>query len=92
MPAPDINLVTAWARIDGDLYAAVLPTMIDSATALASHETGVDYTVEEMPKAVQQWVAAMVSFWVNNPDAASDQRLEPSPFLARQLDPYRKYL
>lgn len=91
MPAPDINLIKIWARIDGTEFDALLPTMIASATVVASHETGVDYTVEAMPEAVQQWCAANVSYWINHPEAASERRADPSPFLAGLLDPYRTY-
>ena len=91
MPAPELSFVKPWCSIDGDAFDSVLPTMIASATALASHETGVDYTVEVMPEAVQQWVAANVGFWIDNKNAGSDKKLEPSPFLAGLLDPYRLY-
>lgn len=91
MPAPDIALVKAWARIDGTEFDAILPTMIASATAVASHETGVDYTIEDMPESVEQWCAATVSYWINHPDAASEKRTDPSPFLAGLLDPYRTW-
>lgn len=91
MAAPDTALVKTWCRIDGDEVDAILPTMIASATALASHECGVDYTTVAMPEAVQQWVAANVSYWFDFPAAASDKKVDPSPFLARLLDPYRTY-
>lgn len=91
MAAPEIALVKAWSRIDGAEFDAILPTMITAATALASHETGVDYTVAAMPAAVQQWACAQVSYWIDNPGAASDRTMDPSPFLARLLDPYRTY-
>lgn len=91
MAAPDLSLVKAWCRIDGTEFDAILPTMIASAASLASHETGVDYTTATMPEAVQQWVCANVSYWINNSDAASDKRADPSPFLAGLLDPYRTF-
>lgn len=91
MAAPDIDLIKAWVRIDGTEFDATLPLMIASATSLASHECGVDYTVEDMPESVQQWVAATVSYWVNNPDAATDRKTEVSPFLSGLLDPHRTY-
>lgn len=91
MPAPDTALVKAWCRIDGNEFDSILPLMIDSATAIASHETGVDYTVEAMPDAVQQWVSANVSYWIENPNAANDKKADPSPFLSSLLDPYRTY-
>lgn len=91
MPVPETALIKAWARIDGTEFDAVLPTMIASAMAVASHETGVDYAIEAMPEAVQHWCAATVSYWVNNPAAASERRADPSPFLAGLLDPYRTY-
>lgn len=89
MPAPAIDFVKAWGRIDGDEFDTILPTLIASATALASHETGVDYGTEIMPEPVQHWVTANVSYWVKNPDAALDRTMNPSPFLDRLLDPYR---
>lgn len=91
MPAPSLDLVKTWARIDGTAFDAILPTLVDAATAVASHETGHDYTVEDMPAPVTQWVAATVSYWIANPDAAAERAHEPSPFLARLLDPYRTY-
>jgi len=89
--APDNALVKTWCRIDGTEYDAILPTMISSATAMASHETGVDYLTVAMPAAVQQWVCAQVSYWIDNPAAASERKSDPSPFLAGLLDPYRTY-
>jgi len=89
--APSTSLVKTWCRIDGTEYDSLLPVMIAAATALASHETGVDYTTTTMPDAVQQWVAANVSYWINNPDAASAKRADPAPMLASLLDPYRTY-
>lgn len=86
MPAPDSSLVKAWCRID-DQFDEILPMMIESATLLASHATGHDYAAEEMPTPVQQWVAANVAHWIENPAAASDR----SPILPGLLDPFRTY-
>lgn len=91
MAAPETALIKTWCRIDGDEFDAILPTMITSATALASHETGVDYSSETMPASVQQWVAANVSYWIRNPDAASSGKVDPAPFLCALLDPHRLY-
>lgn len=91
MAAPETALIKTWARIDGTEFDSILPLMIASATALASHETGVDYTVATMPESVQQWCAATIAYWVNNPDAANERRPDPSPFLSGLLDPYRLY-
>lgn len=91
MAAPDSDLVKVWCRIDGTEFDDILPMMIASATALASHETGVDYTIEPMPESVQQWVAANVAYWTENPNAANDKTSDPSPFLACLLDPYRTF-
>lgn len=87
----DVNLVKSWARIDGEQFDAVLPMMIASAVALASHETGVDYTQVDMPPNVQQWCAAQVSYWINNPDAGAEGKTNPSPFLGGLLDPDRTF-
>lgn len=92
MPAPDINLVKSWARIDGNEFDGVLPTMIASATAVASHEVGVDYSLEEMPESVQAWCAAQVAHWLENPAAAVEKASDKNPFLNGLLDPYRVYL
>lgn len=92
MAAPEIDVVKAWCRIDGAEFDAILPTMIDAATALAGHETGVDYATVEMPKSVQQWVAANVSHWLSNPNAADERKVDPSPFLSGLLDPHRLYM
>lgn len=89
MPAPDLAFVKSWARIDGAEFDVILPGLVAAATALASHETGVDYTVEAMPDAAQLWVAANVSYWIKNPDAAEAGSMQPSPFLDRLLDPCR---
>lgn len=69
----------------------LLNVMIASAIALASHETGVDYNTEAMPAPVAQWCAAQVAHWYNEPSAAPDKSVSPSPFLAGLLDPYRTY-
>lgn len=91
MPAPAIDFVKTWGRIDVDEFDAILPALIASATAMASHETGVDYSSEAMPEAVQCWVAANVSYWVDNPTAATDRAMSPAPYLSGLLDPYRTY-
>lgn len=91
MAAPDTALIKSWCRIDGDEFDTILSVMIASATSLASHETGVDYTVEAMPESVQIWVAANISYWINSPDAASEKRADPSPFIAGLLDPHRTF-
>jgi len=91
MPAPETDLIKRWARIDGSEFDGLLPMMIETATALAGHETGVDYAAQEMPKPVQQWCAAQVSYWVNNPDAGAEKKVEVSPFLSGLLDPFRTY-
>lgn len=90
MPSPSTDLVKKWARIDGAEFDDMLPMVIDSATAQASHETGRDYAVDQMPAAVQHYVAVLAAYWVNNPDAA-ESKAAPNPFLARLLDPYRTY-
>ncbi len=91
MAAPDIDLIKTWARIDDTSFDAILPMMITGATGLASHACGVDFVAEIMPESVQMWVAAQVSYWVNNPDAAADRKTEQSPFLNGLLDPHRTY-
>lgn len=91
MSAPDIAFVKQWARIDGNEFDIILPTMIDSAVKLASHETGTNYTAEPMPEPVQQWCAAQVSFWISQPDAATERPLVKSPFVDGLLDPFRSY-
>lgn len=91
MPKPTDSLIKVYCRIDGSEFDAILPTMIDAATALASHETGVDYTTAAMPEAVQQWCAAQISHWIDNPSAASDKQMHKAPYIDRLLDPYRSY-
>jgi hypothetical protein len=91
MPAPDTAIVKQWCRIDGDEFDLILPVLIGSAAKLASHECGVDYSVETMPEPVQSWVCAQVAYWIENPESGSDDRMKPSPFLAGLLDPYRSY-
>jgi hypothetical protein len=90
MPAPSTDLVKTWCRIDGAEFDSLLPTLIASATSVASNETGVDYMTDAMPESVQIWVAANVSYWINNPDAAGT-KANPSPFISGLLDPYRVY-
>lgn len=91
MTAPTTAFVKTWARIDGDEFDGILPTMIATAVKLASHATGTDYTTETMPEPVQQWCAAQVSYWISQPDAATERPLVKSPFLDGLLDPYRSY-
>lgn len=87
--APPLSaaLVKRWARIDGTEFDDLLPMMIETATALASHETGVDYSTAAMPAAVQQYVCAHVAYWIDCPDAQG----QPAPHLERLLDPYRTW-
>lgn len=91
MAAPDTAFVKQWARIDGTEFDLILPTMIASATKLASHETGTDYTTAVMPEPVQQWCAAQVSYWIDNGSAATERQMMKSPFLDGLLDPYRSF-
>lgn len=91
MAAPDLALVKTWCRIDGTEFDDILPMMVSASVAIASHETGVDYSTEAMPEAVQQWCCAQIGYWINNPDAADAKDMKPSPFLARLLDPYRQF-
>lgn len=87
MPSPSIDIVKTWCRIDGAEFDAILPTMIAGATGLASHGTGVDYTVEVMPDSVQMFVAATVSYWLENPSANG----VTAKHLEGLLDPHRVY-
>lgn len=96
MPAPGIEVVKVWCRIDGDAFDALLPTQIDSATRLAGHETGRGeaYYLDDavaLPTPVLHWVCAQVAHWINNPEAASEKDLKRNPFLDRLLDPYRSW-
>ena len=87
----DTAFVKAWCRIDGEQFDAILPTLIETATKLAIHETGTDYTVEAMPEPVQAWIAAQCAYWITNPQAGSDKRIMASPYHLGLLDPYRTY-
>lgn len=87
----DTEFVKAWCRIDGAEFDGVLPTMTASAIALASHETGKDYSTEVMPEPVKAWCAAQVAHWIANPEASTARTLSPSPFLNGLLDPYRSF-
>jgi len=95
MAAPTTDFIKAWCRIDGDEFDAILPAMIASATARASHETGHNYSEEAMPDSVQMWCAAQVAHWLATPEAAaSPSGGAPSKnmFLDGLLDPHRLYL
>lgn len=91
MPAPALQVVKDWCRIDGTEFDAFLPALIDSATILASHQTGTDYTVEAMPAPVQTWVFAQCAHWIDQPAAATERAMVKSPFLDGLLDPFRSY-
>ena len=94
MAAPTLEFIKAWCRIDGDEFGAVLPALIASATAGASHETGHDYATEEMPESVQMWCAAQVAHWLAMPEAAtssSGNNHQKNLFLDGLLDPHRAY-
>ncbi len=94
MPAPTIDFIKAWCRVDGDEFDAILPAMIASATAGASSETGHDYSVETMPESVQIWCAAQVSHWIATPEAAvlaSGSNQQTNLLLDGLLDPHRLY-
>lgn len=86
MPAPSTDFVKAWCRIDGDEFDAVLPAMIASATTVASHETGVDYLVEDMPDSVKVFCSAVVAQLLTSPEAGLTSTVTLS-----LLDPYRVY-
>lgn len=92
MAAPENALIKSWCRIDGTEHDAVLPTLIASATAVASHEVGVDYTTTVMPESVQIWCAAQVAHWIANPEAAVEKTSQRNLFLNGLLDPHRVYL
>ena len=88
---PDSQFVKDWCRIDGADFDNILPALIESATAQASHETGVDYSTEAMPEPVKVWCAAQVAHWIANPEASTVRALSVSPFLGGLLDPFRTY-
>jgi len=90
MAAPDISFIKAWCRIDDTRFDAILPSLIASAAAAASHEVGVDYLTEDMPESVKIWCAAQVAHWIATPEAAAE-RAEKNLFLNGLLDPYRVY-
>ena len=95
MAAPTTEFIKAWCRIDGNEFDAILPAMIASATASASHETGHDYSTEAMPESVQMWCAAQVSHWLSSPEAAvspSGNNPQKNLFLDGLLDPHRLYI
>lgn len=91
MAAPTTEFIKAWCRIDGSEFDAVLPAMIASATASASHETGHDYSTEAMPESVQMWCAAQVSHWLSSPEAAANVQSHKNLFLDGLLDQHRLY-
>lgn len=91
MAAPELSVVKAWCRIDGSEFDAILPMMIADATARASHETGHDYMVEDMPGSVQMWCVAQIADWLKTPEASVDSPTKKNLFLDGLLDPYRKY-
>jgi len=91
MPAPDLAFVKDWCRVDSAKADRGLLSLIESATLLASDETGMDYSTEKMPAPVQAWVAAQCAYWINNPEARKERTVMPSRFHAEVLDPYRDY-
>lgn len=91
MPAPDIQVIKDWCRISDDAFDGILPGLIATATVLAGHETGHDYTTEAMPAPVQTWVAAQCAYWIDQPAAATERAMVKSTFLDGLLDPYRTY-
>ena len=92
MPAPDITLVKAFCRVDDESFDPQLPTLINSATDMASHITGRDYRTEVMPAAVQQWVCANVASALKDVDALTTGMIvNTNPLVDRLLDPYRTY-
>lgn len=91
MALPDTAFIKAWARIDGDEFDAILPTLIDSAAVLANHETGQDFITNDMPAPVRSWCAAQVAYWLSQPEAGTEKKILPSPFHIGLLDPYRTF-
>lgn len=92
MAAPSSEFIKAWCRIDGAEFDLILPAMIASATACASHETGNDYVTVDMPEPVKIWCAAQVAHWIATPEAASTGgNPQKNLFLDGLLDPFRKY-
>jgi hypothetical protein len=94
MAAPDIVVVKTWCRIDGTEFDTLLPPMIAHATALASHETGIDYTTTDMPDGVLMWCCAQVAHWIANPAATvspSGNNPQKNLFLDSLLDPHRVF-
>ena len=91
MAAPTTEFIKAWCRIDGNEFDAILPAMIASATASASHETGHDYSTEAMPESVQMWCALHVAHWVRNAESTTEKQLIKTPYIDGLLDPHRLY-
>lgn len=91
MAAPTLDFIKAWCRIDGSEFDAILPAMIASALAGASHETGRDYATVEMPEAVKIWCASQVAHWLATPEASASGQMQKNIFLDGLLDPHRLY-
>ena len=92
MPAPDLAYVKAVCRLDDNRHDLTLPVCIGAATQKASHETGVDYSVQPMPDAVKQWVALYARYLCELPGVSVDVEVKPFPArLDGLLDPYRTY-
>lgn len=91
MAQPDIQTVKDWCRISGTEFDSILPTLIDTATTLAGHETGKDYFTDAMPAPVQTWCAAQCAHWIDNPAAVTDRQMYKSPSIDGLLDPYRVF-
>lgn len=91
MAAPTIEFIKTWCRIDGNEFDLLLPAMIASATASASHETGHNYAAVDMPESVKIWCAAQVAHWLATPEAAGTGQAQKNLFLDGLLDPHRLY-
>ena len=46
-------------------------------------------TADDVPECVKLYIKALVAWWVDNPSAVADGRLQEAPFLANLLDPVR---
>lgn len=94
MAAPSSEFIKAWCRINGAEFDLILPAMIASATACASHETGNDYVTVDMPESVKIWCAAQVAHWLSSPEASvlpTGNNPQKNLFLDGLLSMHRNY-
>jgi uncharacterized phiE125 gp8 family phage protein len=75
-------------------YGAVYPSLLSITVGprvRADFVLGFGDEGADVPQAIRLFIAAHCAMWVQQPQAASEVKLNPHPYISRLLDPFRTF-